>query len=252
MPLPGLAPRGAIGPKDMYPKLEKGPPTSAAPTQAEPTPQEKPDPPEPPPQQALAKPAEPPPPPPPSLEKELPAVEAPPAPLTSRDIARTAPPVPEKKPEPAPAPVPHPTQQQAQPPRPAPQPLASSPLSRLPRNVPSPQNEPPRSQFVNPADTYTMNTVAQAYQYQVVDKVSRYHVDLVGADANDNIVVRFTIARNGSLLSVAIVRSSGKPALDRGLITAFQAVAPYPPLPSEISGDSATFTLTFGPRFRQR
>jgi TonB family protein len=255
-PLPGLAPRGEVGPKNMYPKLEKGHADDPPPPPPEQPPPDKPAPQELPPQQAMAQPAEPPPPPPPpppDLEKELPPIEAPPPPVSSRDIASIAPPpVPAKRPEPTPAPTPRP-QQQAQPSRPPPQPLSPSPLSRLQRNAPTQQpTEQPRSTFVNPADTYAMNTVAESYQYRVVDQVGRYQANLSGAEPTDNIVVRFTIARNGSLLSVAIVRSSGKPAIDRGLITAFQSVAPFPPLPPELPGDSATFTLAFGPRFKQR
>ena len=59
-------------------------------------------------------------------------------------------------------------------------------------------------------------------------------------------------ARNGALLEISIVSSSGKQNLDRGLIAAFQQVAPFPPLPAEIPGDSATFTLSFGPRYQRR
>ena len=184
----------------------------------------------------------------------MPPVEAPPPPVTSRDIPRITPPVPERKPE-APKPPPPQQQQQAQPPRPPAGPqLQPSPLSRLPRNAPSQQRDAqqPRSTFVNPADTYAMNTIAESYQYRIVDQVGRYQANLSGAEPTDSIVVRFSIARNGSLLSVAIVKSSGKPAIDRGLITAFQTVAPFPPLPPEIPGESATFTLAFGPRFKQR
>jgi TonB family protein len=228
--------------------MEEPPPPAPEP-KPEPKPETKPEVQKPPPKAA------PPPPPPPTLEKELPPVETPPPPVTARDLPRIAPPVPERKPEPPPKPAPPPQpQQQAQPPRPPAGPqLQPSPLSRLPRNAPSQQRQTEqRSTFVNPADTYAMNTVAESYQYRVVDQVGRYQANLSGAEPTDNIVVRFTIARNGSLLSVAIVRSSGKPAIDRGLVTAFQTVAPFPPLPPEIPGDSATFTLAFGPRFKQR
>jgi TonB family protein len=206
------------------------------------------------PQQALARPAEPPPTPPPpapTLEKELPPIESAPPPLTSRDIPKPAPPPAEKKPEPKPEPPrppqPH-AQPQAQPARPAPPQIAPSPLSSLPRNAPSQrQSEPPRSTFVNPADTFAQNTVLDAYLQRVVVQVSRYRFDGAGLSPSDSVVARFTIARNGSLLAVAIVRPSGKPKLDRDAVTAFQQVAPFPPLPAEVPGDSHTFVLTFWP-----
>ena len=257
--LPGLVPPGPIGPKSTAPPMERGETTRELPSQKseKPTPKEEPAQPPPPPQQATARPAEPTPP--PALEKELPPIEAPPPPVTSRDMPQFSPPQPkpELKPEPKPQPQPQPQPKlEARPepprPRPAPQPLAPSPLSHLPRNTPSQRpNEPPRSTFVNPADTYAQNTAADSYLQRVAAQVSRYQAELIGTTANDYVVARFTIARNGRLLGISIVKSSGKQSLDRGLITAFQTVAPFPPLPADLPGESATFTLTFGPRFRQ-
>ncbi len=244
----GLPPAGPVGPKSTAPPMERGLPTYEPPSQKAEQPKPKEEPAQEPPQQAAAQPAEPtpPPPPPPTLEKELPPVEAPPAPLTSRDIPRFSPPVPERKPEPPPQP-----QQRPQPPRPqaapAPQ-LQPSPLSRLPRNAPSQrQNEQPRSTFVNPADTYAMNTVVEAYLQRVAYQVSRYRFDGTGLSPNDSVIARFTIARNGGLLAISIVRSSGKPSLDRDAVTAFQRSSPFPPFPSEIPGEQQTFALTFFP-----
>ena len=251
--LPGLPPPGAVGPKSTAPPMERGQPNREKPPEppaAEtPTPKEEPPAQAQPPQQAMARPAEPPPPPPPkpptpTLEKELPPVDAPLPPVTSRDIPRISLPVPEHKPEPAP----RPPQPQPQPRAPAPPQLAPSPLSRLPRNTPSQRPaEEPRSTFVNPADTYAQNTLLEAYLQRVAYQVSRYHFDGTGLTPNDSVVARFTIARNGNLLSVGIARSSGKANLDRDAVTAFQQVAPFPPLPAEVSGDSHTFVLTFWP-----
>jgi protein TonB len=244
----GLPPAGPVGPKSTAPPMERGLPTYEPPSQKaeQPTPKDEPAQKQEPPQQAMAQPAEPPPPPPPTLEKELPPVEAPPAPLTSRDVPRLSPPVPERKPEP-------PQQQRPQQQQPRPQSSPSpqiqpSPLSRLPRNAPSQrQTEQPRSTFVNPADTYAQNTVMEAYLQRVVYQVSRYTFDGAGLSPSDSVVARFTIARNGSLLAISIIRSSGKPSLDRDAVTAFQRTAPFPPLPAEAQGDSMTFSLTFFP-----
>ena len=97
-----------------------------------------------------------------------------------------------------------------------------------------------------------MNTIATSYQHRIATQIARYQADLHGVEINDFAVARFTIARNGALLEISIVSSSGKQNLDRGLIAAFQQVAPFPPLPAEIPGDSATFTLSFGPRYQRR
>jgi len=231
--LPGLAPAGKIGDRDTAPPLEKGLPTHEPPAAKEDAPA--------PPQQAMAAP---PPPPPPTLEKELPPVEAPSAPLTSRDIPNPTPPKPEPKPEP-PRPAPPPQHVQPAPPPPN---LSPSPLSRLPNNQAARrQNEQPRTTFVNPADTYAQNTVRTAYLQQVVFKVSAYRFDGAGLSPNDSVVMRFVIARNGTLLSIDVVRSSGKRNLDRDAVSAFQQANPFPPLPSELGGDAQAFVLTFFP-----
>jgi TonB family protein len=51
------------------------------------------------------------------------------------------------------------------------------------------------------------------------------------------------IARNGRLIDVAVARSSGFPVLDQGVVAGVRAGSPYAPLPPEIHGDRATFTL---------
>jgi TonB family protein len=249
-PALGLPPAGPIGEKNTAPPMERGLPTHELPPEKaeKPTPKDDAPPPQVLEQQAVARPADPPPPPPPTLEKELPPVETPPPPVTSEDIPRITPPLPERKPEPQRAP-PQPQQQQAQPPRPPAGPqLQPSPLSRLPRNAPSQQRQTePRTTFVNPADSFAQNTLMTAYLQRVAYQVSRYRFDGGGLSPSDSVVAQFTIARNGGLLSISIVRSSGKSKLDRDAVTAFQSVAPFPPLPGEIPGDARTFTLTFWP-----
>jgi TonB family protein len=246
----GLPPAGPVGPTSTAPPMERGLPTHEPPAEKaeQPTPKDEPAQKPEPPQQAMAEPAESmPPPPSPTLEKELPPVEAPPPPLTSRDIPRYSPTVPERKPEPPPSQP----QQRAQPPRPAlplsPQ-LQPSPLTKLSRNAPSQRStEQPRSTWVNPADIYAQNTILDAYLQRVVYQVSLYRFDGTGLSPSDSVIASFTIARSGSLLAVRIIRSSGKPSLDRDAIAAFQQTAPFPPLPVEVPGDSRTFSLTFFP-----
>ena len=55
-------------------------------------------------------------------------------------------------------------------------------------------------------------------------------------------MVRAIIARDGRLTSSSIARSSGVLALDKGMLEALRAAAPYPPLPAEIPGDHIIFT----------
>jgi protein TonB len=57
------------------------------------------------------------------------------------------------------------------------------------------------------------------------------------------------VARDGRLLDVAVVRSSGVPEIDGAAVAILRQASPYAPLPAEIPGASATFTLplTAGP-----
>jgi len=56
-------------------------------------------------------------------------------------------------------------------------------------------------------------------------------------------VVMVTIARDGRLLSAEVVRSSGVPAMDQGVLNGVRRGSPYAPLPASISGPSARFRL---------
>ncbi len=56
-------------------------------------------------------------------------------------------------------------------------------------------------------------------------------------------MVRVVIARDGRLLDAQIVSSSGQPEMDRGVLGGVRAGSPYAPLPDNIKGASATFTL---------
>ena len=47
-------------------------------------------------------------------------------------------------------------------------------------------------------------------------------------------VVRVVIARNGRLLDVSVVRSSGIPEFDQGVLAGVRQGSPYSPLPPEI------------------
>ena len=170
---------------------------------------------------------------------------------------------------PAPAPKPQPPvvePPKAMPaPRPAPQnhamavppPPRPSPLLQHPELLPSPLRPSPLRQaptvtprdnasaapFVNPADTYNRARVADNYLWQVVRKLIGYSYH-ANVRANQGItVVRVVIARDGRLLDVAVAQSSGYPEFDRGVLAGVRAGSPYAPLPPEIHGASATFSL---------
>jgi len=140
----------------------------------------------------------------------------------------------------------------AMPTRPAPaqQPpaeLRPSPLlSRTPQQQPTVTartEEPAPSPFVNPADTYNRARIADNYLWQVVRKLSGYRYEARVTVSEGTTVVRVVIARDGRLLDIQVARSSGYPALDKGVVDGVRSGSPYAPLPPEIQGSSATFTL---------
>ena len=188
---------------------------------------------------------------PPSLQEVVPLEPQPPPP-SAAEFGKLQPPKPEPpNPQPHPAPPQEhamvtPTRPMPAPPMPRPPELQPSPLRPAPqRQAPSvtPHDQPSPSPFVNPADTYNRARVADNYLWQVVQKLVgyRYHANVAASQGVT--VVRVVIARDGRLMDVSVAQSSGYPEFDRGVLAGVRSGSPYAPLPPEIHGDSATFTL---------
>jgi TonB family protein len=185
-------------------------------------------------------------PPPAQLEHSLPPLEAPPQPITSKDFPSLPPP-------PAPAPVaPHP-QAHVAPPAPHPQlrpsPLTHPPLRRAPGQS---QPEAPSATFINPADQYNQTQLVEQYLWQVATKISQYRYHASQANERGTVVLRLVMARDGRLLDVSVARSSGVLTLDRGLLEAARAAAPYAPFPGGLPGAERAFVLPFTSVYRPR
>ncbi len=192
--------------------------------------------------------------------------EAPPTPKPPAEAAARPPETPQmpfSSPLPTPTlPTPAPTQ-----PTPAAPPVhaLAAPTPPLPRASPAPQRpdlrpapptaSPPRrppaaasesastSPFVNPADTYNRARVADNYLWQIARKLQGYRYEAHVNVSHGTTVVRVTIARDGRLLDVEVAGSSGVPEFDRGVLAGVRSGSPYDPLPPDIQGASATFTL---------
>jgi TonB family protein len=158
----------------------------------------------------------------------------------------------------APQPKAQPTPPAPQPPqeaKPQPQPQPQHP--RPPEQKPAPQAHAPAPQpppvanpgqgtsspFVNPADTYNRALASDNYLWQVVRKLSGYRYQAHVNVTQGLTVVRITIARDGRLLDVRVVRSSGFRELDEGVVNGIRRGSPYAPLPPNIQGASASFDL---------
>ena len=237
-------------------------------------------PPPPPPKQAQQAPKPPPPPedmglkPPAAITADK-ATQVPPAAPPGKEASAPQPPSPDNlpplqpeppqppvaeppKPTPAPTPSPagRPPEQQAlaaPPPPPArppagqhqdarPSPLPPGQQRRAPA-VPNAKEAPTTSHFVNPADAYNRARAADNYLWQVAMKLQGYRYQANTNASRGTTVVRVTIARNGRLLAVEVIRSSGVPEFDNGVLAGVRAGSPYSPLPPDIQGESASFNL---------
>jgi protein TonB len=59
-----------------------------------------------------------------------------------------------------------------------------------------------------------------------------------GAGAQGEVMIRFTLSRDGRVLGRSLIRSSGSSALDEEALAMVSRAAPFPPMPPEISGPS--------------
>ena len=123
-----------------------------------------------------------------------------------------------------------------------PSPLPPGQQRRAPA-VPNPKEAPTTSHFVNPADAYNRARAADNYLWQVAMKLQGYRYQANTNASRGTTVVRVTIARNGRLLAVEVIRSSGVPEFDQGVLAGVRAGSPYSPLPPDIQGESASFNL---------
>jgi len=174
-----------------------------------------------------------------------PSIEPPPPPTRPRPpetpppaVAHPQPPQPQARPSPPP-PAATPQQQPRPSPLVAPTPQSQPPAVARHQDAPT----PPSSTFVNPADERNRATAEQNYLWQVVSKLRgyRYHANVPVMEGLT--VVQVVIARDGRLLDVQVVRSSGVPAMDQGVIAGIRQGSPYAPLPASLQGPSARFRL---------
>jgi protein TonB len=159
-----------------------------------------------------------------SLEKALPPLAEPPA-ITGREFAKSPPAV----------------QKPAPPPRQA---IAQE----RPRRVPPQQTAEATERAARPMTEDGNRRAHQDYLWQIIRKLSQYRFHQVAREERMQgvVVTRLTVARDGRLLDVSLVSSSGAPNLDRGVIDTIRSASPFAPFPAEMTVDSHTFTVPIG------
>lgn len=87
----------------------------------------------------------------------------------------------------------------------------------------------------------------QDYLARLVAQLSRQRFDdASGAGESGVVVTRLDIARDGQLLDVGVVQSSGRPAFDRSVAAAIRRSAPFAPLPPDLAADRFSFVVPIG------
>jgi TonB family protein len=167
----------------------------------------------------------------PSLEKSLPPVDAPPS-IDAHDFARAKPP------------APHP---------PTPQRAQTAAVQPPPVKRPAPPQAKPgaASGSAGPAPSAALKSdhaqrkSEEDYFYQLVRRISQYRFFSRAQDnvARGLVVTRMTIARDGRLLDVALLKSSGVPSLDQAVVETIRQASPFAPLPAELSSERRTFVV---------
>lgn len=83
------------------------------------------------------------------------------------------------------------------------------------------------------------------YFWQIVRKISQYRFYSKQQQTAEQglVVTRMTIARDGRLLALSLVKSSGFPNLDGAVLDTIRQASPFAPLPSELAEEQQTFTV---------
>jgi protein TonB len=132
----------------------------------------------------------------------------------------------------------------APPPEPRAQPPRAFALQQKPPAVER-GDQPSASPFVNPADVYNRARVEDNYRWQIIRKLEVYRFQAAAplAPAGAGFVVRIVLARDGRVVDVVMLQSTGFPDVDKHVVAGVRWGSPYAPLPPDIRGNTATFDL---------
>lgn len=109
---------------------------------------------------------------------------------------------------------------------------------------PAPQNMAPPSRPAPPAAS--ASSAAQTWQGRLLahlERRKRYPAEARARRLQGVAYVRFTMDRQGQVLSAALEHSSGHAALDREALALLQRAQPLPPPPAETPGERITLTV---------
>jgi periplasmic protein TonB len=76
-----------------------------------------------------------------------------------------------------------------------------------------------------------------------IAKYKRYPPDALAKNQEGKLVIRFVLARDGTVLDAGIVESSGVPALDQDAVAMLHRASPVPPVPARYAGAQLKITM---------
>lgn len=140
-------------------------------------------------------------------------------------------------------PLPPPKPQRAIPPK-TPSALHRPALTAPPRDAvlaasaaPNAAPSPAPAQTAGPPPDYLTSIQARLARHKVYPRAAQL------AREQGTVLLRFTVARDGRVLSWAIERGSGFASLDRQVETMIERAAPLPPIPESITADRLDIVL---------
>jgi len=158
------------------------------------------------------------------LEEVLPGVDSPPA-VDTRDFARARP----AQPKAQAAAVQVPAAKRVAP-------------DAKPGDSPAPTGRAPATALRSEQE---QRKTEEDYFLQIVRRISQFRFY---SNSRENapqglVVTRMTIARDGRLLDLALMKSSGFPDLDRAVVETIRRASPFAPLPADLGREQQTFIV---------
>jgi protein TonB len=94
---------------------------------------------------------------------------------------------------------------------------------------------------ISPGQGAAQRQAEQDYFRQIVTKISRYRFlsREQNSAARGLVVTRLRLARDGQVLDVSLLKSSGSPALDSAVVQTIRQASPFPPLPADLGGEQS-------------
>ena len=166
--------------------------------------------------------------PPPPAPKPLPAVKPTPTPAVITSRALTSLPIPTAQPDPGPQML-----------------AAAKPLPDPPAPAPSQQTVAP--------PPIVAHHVSSHYKRELLQKIGanlRYPESAAQHNREGTALVRITMARNGTIQAIALIRATGTPSLDREAQRVFQRIGRFPTVPADFAPLATEFEFVIPITFK--